>query len=566
MTGNRNREVLRPLLLLAGVAACLGAGALAPASADPASSGGDAPAEGEPFHTAFSLGAVDKPGGLAFDGELLWVADRLEMALIGVDPQSGVRKARVTSPGTWPTGLAFDGELLWVADRARDRLFAVDLEQELVVRELPAPSGPLGMAFDGRYLWVSDGERIHQVTTEDGTTIVSHAAPAWSGEGRGTQSLGLAFHEGTLWVSDRNRDRVYQVDPESGMVLDLMPSPGPFPSGMASIGSGRLLLADVDSRAVDELRVDRMPATVRREAREERVVLRRRLTNRGPDALKSADVWIALPHDAPNQKLHGEPQLEPRPREIVEDRWGQRFAHFRVEELGAGETFEVQMSVRATLYAVRHHIDPARVGSLDAIPGEVREYLQDGSKYAMDHPSIRRHLEDALQGETRPYWMARRIARYIQERMHYELVGGWNIAPTVIDRGSGSCSEYSFVFIAMCRAAGIPARYVGSLVVRGDDASTDEVFHRWPAIYLPGYGWVPFDVQGGDEPAPGERGAALGSLSNRFLITTWGGGGSDVLGWDYNSTASWVCRGRCLVEDLHLGDWYPATSSESPQP
>jgi hypothetical protein len=552
-------------LVLAGAVACLVAGAPAPASADPAAREG-APAEGEPFRTAFSLAAVDKPGGLAFDGELLWVADRLEMQLVGVDPQSGEEKARVESPGTWPTGLAFDGELLWVADRARDRLFAVDLEQELVVRELPAPSGPLGMAFDGRYLWVSDGKQIHQVTTEDGTTIVSHSAPAWSGQGRGTQSLGLAFHEGTLWVSDRNRDRVYQVDPETGMVLDLMPSPGPFPSGLVSTGSGRLLLADVDSRAVDELRVDQMPATVRRDAREERVVLRRRLTNRGPDALKSADVWIALPHDAPNQQLHGEPELEPLPREIVEDQWGQRFAHFRVEELDAGEVFEVQMSVRATLYAVRHHIDPARVGSLDAIPSEVREYLQDDSKYAMDHPSIRRHLEDALQGETRPYWMARKIARYIQERMHYELVGGWNIAPTVIDRGSGSCSEYTFVFISMCRAAGIPARYVGSLVVRGDDASTDEVFHRWPEIYLPGYGWVPFDVQGGDEPVPGERGAALGSLPNRFLITTWGGGGSDVLGWDYNSTASWVCRGRCLVQDLHLGDWYPATSSESPQP
>jgi transglutaminase-like putative cysteine protease len=350
------------------------------------------------------------------------------------------------------------------------------------------------------------------------------------------------------------------------MVLDLMPSPGPFPSGMTFTGGGRLLLADVDGRAVDALEVATLPQTVRRDPREERVVLRRRITNRGPDALARADVWIALPHDAPNQQLHGEPELTPRPSEIIEDQWGQRFAHFEVAELPAGESFEVEMTTHATLYGMRHHIDPANVGSLDGIPGEVRAYLEDASKYALDHPSIRRHLEDALQGETRPYWMARKIARYIQERMHYELVGGWNIAPTVIDRGSGSCSEYSFVFIAMCRAAGIPARYVGSLVVRGDDASTDEVFHRWPEIYLPGYGWVPFDVQGGDKPEPAERGEALGSLSNRFLITTWGGGASDVLGWDYNSTASWICRGRCHVDDLHIGDWYPAASAADPEP
>ena len=138
-----------------------------------------------------------------------------------------------------------------------------------------------------------------------------------------------------------------------------------------------------------------------------------------------------------------------------------------------------------------------------------------------------------------------------------ELVGGWNIAPTVIDRGSGSCSEYTFVFIAMCRAAGIPARYTGALVIRGDDASTDEVFHRWAEVYLPGYGWVPYDVQAGDKPTPEKQGEAFGDLPNRFLITTLGGGGSRYIGWDYNSTARWSCRGRCDVADLHLGDWFP---------
>ena len=42
----------------------------------------------------------------------------------------------------------------------------------------------------------------------------------------------------------------------------------------------------------------------------------------------------------------------------------------------------------------------------------------------------------------------------------------------------------------MCRAAGLPARYVGAIMIRGDDASTDEVYHRWPEVYLPGYGVV----------------------------------------------------------------------------
>ena len=55
--------------------------------------------------------------------------------------------------------------------------------------------------------------------------------------------------------------------------------------------------------------------------------------------------------------------------------------------------------------------------------------------------------------------------------MYYERSGGWNTAPIVLERGNGSCSEYTFVFISMCRAAGVPARYVGSVVERGESAS-----------------------------------------------------------------------------------------------
>ena len=101
--------------------------------------------------------------------------------------------------------------------------------------------------------------------------------------------------------------------------------------------------------------------------------------------------------------------------------------------------------------------------------------------------------------------------------MTYELSGGWNVAPQVLTRGNGSCSEYTFVFISMCRAAGLPARYVGSVVVRGDDASFDNTFHRWSQVYLPNYGWMHVDPQGGDREKQSEIAASIGQVDNRFL-------------------------------------------------
>ena len=115
------------------------------------------------------------------------------------------------------------------------------------------------------------------------------------------------------------------------------------------------------------------------------------------------------------------------------------------------------------------------------------------AKFKLTDPIIANGVEKALEGETNLYWIGRKLFNYVIDKVEYELVGGWNIAPTVLDRGTGSCSEYSFVYIAMCRAAGLPARYAGSVAVRSDDASYDNVFHRWVEIYLPRYGWIPVD-------------------------------------------------------------------------
>jgi len=139
--------------------------------------------------------------------------------------------------------------------------------------------------------------------------------------------------------------------------------------------------------------------------------------------------------------------------------------------------------------------------------------------------------------------------------MVYKRIGGWDVAPTVLQRGSGSCSEYAFVYIAMCRAAGLPARYVGSVVTRGEDACFDFVYHRWVEVYLPGTGWIPVDPSGGDQESPREQAMFFGHLDNRFLITTESGGGSEYLKWDYNTSENWQADGRVQLRLEMIADW-----------
>lgn len=556
----RSHRGRRTVLRAAGLCA---AGLLVTAAAVLAEPTASEPAAAEPWVELFAVSA-ERAGGMAFDGERLWLVDRAGPALLALDPRSGEVQDRLPAPGPWPQGLAWDGQRLWVSDSEEGKIYGIDPRTRLVDRRFEAPvATPQGLAWDGELLWLADGAKLHSLSREDGTTVRSIPAPSAGGD-RGTEMLGLAWEpaprrgaRGYLWVVDRTKDKLFRVAAADGTVVDMFPAAGPYPAGAAFV-DGRLLVVDRDAQRVDAVATGALPAVVRTDPRAETVVFVHELVNFGPATVKTADVYVAVPEPTANQTFAGEPRFEPTPAEFLNDPWGQRVARFHGADLAPGQKLRATMTVDVTAWSVRWHIDPERVGRLSAVPAEIRNrYTADGAKLLRDDPVIRDAVDAALGDERNPYFMVRRIARHIQDRMFYELSGGWNVAPTVLERGSGSCSEYTFVFLALCRAAGIPARYVGAVVVRGDDASTDDVFHRWPEVYYPGYGWVPADAQAGDSPSPEKQADAMMALPNRFLVTTHGGGGSDYLAWNYNSNATWACDGYCKVAERVWGDWSP---------
>lgn len=80
----------------------------------------------------------------------------------------------------------------------------------------------------------------------------------------------------------------------------------------------------------------------------------------------------------------------------------------------------------------------------------------------------------------------------------------------VFARREGVCQDFAHLVIAMCRAVGIPARYVsGYLFARseatGDDPGADEVevaTHAWVEAAIPGAGWLALDPTNGQYVGP----------------------------------------------------------------
>jgi transglutaminase-like putative cysteine protease/sugar lactone lactonase YvrE len=513
-------------------------------------------------HFALSM---KTPTGLTWDGQHLWLADLDTAKLYELDPSSGKVLASLDAPGYQPMGLAWDGSQLWVVDALDTTAYAIDPLSGITKRALPLDTGSAkGITWDGSALWTVDAKAgvVSRLDDSDGTTFKSFPSPMAHARG---DELGLAFDGSHLWVSDRLADTIYRVDPATGAVLDSFPSPGPYPAGLAWDGT-HLWCVDYETRELDELETASGSPYVVSDPKHELLTYTEAWRNFGPGIVKTLDIYIAVPHDLPNQKLLKEPVFDPAPADFVTDRWGQRCAHFVFKDIAVGQRVSAVMTVDATLYKVRWYVDPAKVGSLDEIPPEIRHaYTQNSSKLVMDDPIIQKAVKEALGGETNPYWMAWKINKYIQDHMFYQLLGGWNVAPTVLARGSGSCSEYTFVMLAMCHAAGLPARYAGSVVIRNDDASRDDVFHRWVEVYLPNYGWFPVDPSGGDSNVPAKVADFFGGLSNRFVITTLGAGDSKTLGWDYDSDATWTAKGRVKLMQFKAGDWVPVGKKYEPR-
>ena len=508
------------------------------------------------------LGSVpspaDHPTGLAWQAGKLWVADHRADALVEVDPATGRALRRLSSPGYRPAGLAATGTHLWVGDVEDGNLYKVDARTGAVEETLESPvKAPVALAWTGKALWLAarGKPRIYEVDPADGTSVRTIPVPARSVDG-------LTWDGRYLWVADRLEDRVYAVDVAQGDVIFAFAAPGPYVAGLAFDGR-HLWSVDYQTRRLARLAHDDGEKVARVARRRQAVEFVYELRNHGPQAVTTLDAYLALPGAHPSFDLVKAPALTTPGGRILTDPAGQRVAHHRLANLASGARVTLGWRAEVTLHELRYYPWPHRIGPLSEVPADVRRHLADGDKYQLRHPLVRETVRKVVGAERNPYWIARRLVRWVQQRMTYQMSGGWNAAPRLIERGTGSCSEYSFLAIALLRAAGVPARYVGALVVRKDDASWDDVFHRWIEIYLPRFGWLPVDPQAGDKDAPADQGEHFHHLSPDVLVT---GSDSPYLRWTYNYDVRYTCAGRCLVKQEALAEWRPLAPSTPAPP
>lgn len=494
-----------------------------------------------------------KPTGLAWDGRYLWNADTDTKTFYQIDPVSGATVYAVPNPsGATVNGLTWDGTFLWCSDNENNRLYKINIADSSIVHVIYLQTtAPRGMAFDGQYIWYQDSgqQRIFKLDPTTYTFVDTLTSP-------GGYNRGLTYDGTYLWSTDRYKNEFYEIDPDRGSIITILSAPGSYSYGLAFDGEF-LWNADYETDTIYKISIRGSEKYQISDPLQVKIRYSLKVKNVGSSTM-NLKTFLACPKGTVYQLLDDSLQFLNPPQSFFADKYGQQLAYYE-ESVSPGQEKLYQWSLRTTLYNIRYFIHPDSVGTLTEVPQSISDmYTADGDKYKISHPAIITAVQQAIGGETNLYWQVRKIHDYIIAHIEYLNDNSWGDAPTILSQGHGSCSEYSFLFIAMCRAAGIPARFEAGGHLRDEIPYEDRVFHRWQQVYFPHYGWVPIDCTWDDKSYPCNQARYFGAMSNKTFTTTIGGGGEYGLWWTYNAANSSSGGKR---EREKVMEWLPYTTA-----
>jgi hypothetical protein len=97
-----------------------------------------------------------------------------------------------------------------------------------------------------------------------------------------------------------------------------------------------------------------------------------------------------------------------------------------------------------------------------------------------EHPDLREEARRALAGETDARRAVQRIADVVFALGKRSPAGAQASAIEILRDGQGDCSEHALYFVALCRAAGIPARRCSGFVCVGSHWGA----HAWAEVWV----------------------------------------------------------------------------------
>ncbi len=147
--------------------------------------------------------------------------------------------------------------------------------------------------------------------------------------------------------------------------------------------------------------------------------------------------------------------------------------------------------------AVVPRLDPNLAKPYDTAAAEYKEFTAERPPHIAFTPEVRALVTQIVGDEANPLLRARRIFHWVFDNipwvgeMEYSTIR--SLSGKALKARAGDCGVQGTLFVTLCRAAGIPARWQSGW----SSEPGDENMHDWSEIYIEPWGWLPADASWG---------------------------------------------------------------------
>jgi hypothetical protein len=181
-----------------------------------------------------------------------------------------------------------------------------------------------------------------------------------------------------------------------------------------------------------------------------------------------------------------------KPR-ILEDDSGNMYAFWSDIEIGRQQDFSVKTSYHVLSFSTRYFVNSSLAASYDRSAYLYMKYTKPEELIESDRKEIISAAEGTIGNETDTHEKVLKIYDFVTKHVRYKAQHDEMGALWALNNGVGDCSEYSYLFVALCRAASIPARIQAGFAFHSASETTEDG-HMWAEYYLENYGWIPVDA------------------------------------------------------------------------
>lgn len=195
------------------------------------------------------------------------------------------------------------------------------------------------------------------------------------------------------------------------------------------------------------------------------------LQNVSNQTLKKAEFWAHAPvRQTAYQKC--EHLNVSHPYELLTDAHGNQSLYFKLPDMPPFAT--VIISVKASL---------ALSDTPNRLPGiHPTDYLNPEPFCESTAPEIVRHA--ASFGSSKSTAVEESFFNWVASNIHYAgYVRNERGALYALTNRQGDCTEFMYLFAALCRARAIPARTIGGYLCRGNKVLTPGEYHNWVEFF-----------------------------------------------------------------------------------